>query len=126
MTAIYLWVNAAIYGIFAILCTVKASATSKSIGFLSLSNGGMAEYVTVYGGMELGLGLIFAWLAWQPALHRTGIVLALALYAPLVIFRWISVARYWPVQGLTLGTGALETTLLVLAVALWLVQRNAL
>ena len=125
MTALYLWVNAVIYGVFAILCTIRADATSKSIGFLSLNNGGMAEYVTVYGGMELGLGIIFAWLAYRPELHRTGIVLALALYAPLVIFRWISVARYGPVQALTLGTGALETTLLILAIALWLTQRNA-
>jgi len=122
MTALYLWVNAVIYGVFAILCTIRADATSKSIGFLSLNNGGMAEYVTVYGGMELGLGIIFAWLAYRPELHRTGIVLALALYAPLVIFRWISVARYAPVQALTLGTGALETTLLLLAIALWLTQ----
>ncbi len=125
MTAIYLWLNAAIYGIFAIVCTVRAAATSQSIGFTTLNNGGMAEYVTVYGGMELGLGIIFAWLAYRPELHRTGIVLALALYAPLVIFRWASVARYWPVQGLTLGTGALETTLLILAIALWFAQRNA-
>jgi hypothetical protein len=126
MAAIYLWLNAAIYSIFAVLCTVRATATSQSIGFTALNNGGMAEYVTVYGGMELGLGIIFAWLAYRPELHRTGIVLALALYAPLVIFRWISVARYWPVQGLTLGTGVLETTLLVLAVALWFAQRNAI
>lgn len=124
MTAIYLWVNAAIYGIFAIFCTVRASATSTSIGFVSLNNGGMAEFVTVYGGMELGLGLIFAWLAWRPELHRTGLILALALYAPLVIFRWISVAKYWPVQALTLGTGALETMLLLMAIALWMAQRH--
>jgi hypothetical protein len=43
-----------------------------------------------------------------------------------VIFRWISVARYWPVQSLTLGTGALETTMLIVAIALWLGQRHAL
>lgn len=126
MTALYLWLNAAIYAIFAILCTVRASASSKSIGFLTLNNSGMAEFVTVYGGLELGLGLIFAWLAYLPERHGTGVILALALYAPIVIFRWVSVARVWPVQALTLATGILETIMLVLAIALWLAQRNAL
>lgn len=125
MTALYLWANAVIYGVFAIICTVRAAATSKSIGFLTTTNGGMAEFITVYGGLELGLGFIFAWLAYRPELHRTGIVLALALYAPIVIFRWISVSRLWPVQGLTLGTGILETIMLALAAALWMAQRNA-
>lgn len=125
MTALYLWLNAAIYAIFAILCTVRAAATSKSIGYLTTSSGGMAEYITVYGGLELGLGLMFAWLAYRPELHRTGIILSLALYAPIVTFRWISVARLSPVAGLTIGTGILETTMLLLAVSLWLAQRNA-
>lgn len=124
MTALYLWVNAAIYAIFAVICTVRAEATSKSIGYLTTTNGGMAEFITVYGGLELGIGLIFAWLAYRPELHRTGIILALALYAPIVLFRWISVARLWPVEGMTIGTGILETTMLVLAIALWLTQRN--
>lgn len=125
MTAIYLWLNAAIYGVFAVLCTMRSAATSKSIGFLTTTNGGMAEYITVYGGLELGLGLMFAWLAYRPELQRTGVVLALALYAPIVLFRWISVARLWPVAGLTVGTGVLETVMLLLAVALWVAQRNA-
>jgi hypothetical protein len=83
MTARYLWVNAAIYAIFAALCTVRAGATSRSIGFVSLNNGGMAEYVTVYGGMELGLGLIFAWLAWGRS-----------CIAPASCWRWLYTHRW--------------------------------
>lgn len=124
MTALYLWLNAVIYVLFAILCTWRASATASNVGFLTLSAGGLAEFITVYGGLELGLGIFFAWLAHRPELHRTGLVLALALYVPIVIFRWISVARLAPVGRVTLGTGVLETVMLGLALALWFSQRH--
>lgn len=45
---------------------------------------------------------------------------ALALYLPIVVFRWATVARFWPVAGMTVGVGVLETVLLIGAAVLYL------
>ncbi len=125
MIAIYLWANALLYAMFAALCSLKLTATSQSMGFLSLDRGGRSEFLTVYGGMELGLALMFAWMAWRPALNRTGLAIALLIYAPIVAFRLIGWIRLWPVQRTTLATGLLEIALLVIGLILWFMLRPA-
>lgn len=125
MITLYLWANALLYVVFAALCSLRAAATSRSIGFLSLDQGGLTEYLTVYGGMEFGLGLMFAWMALRPGLHRVGLVVALMIYGPIVVFRWVNVIRLWPVPRITLGTGALEAALFVIALVLWWISRPA-
>ncbi|MEP6900024.1 MAG: DUF4345 domain-containing protein, partial [Rhodanobacter sp.] len=118
MIALYLWANALLYAIFAALCSLRLSVTSRSMGFLSLDRGGQSEYLTVYGGLQLGLALVFAWMAWRPELQRTGLAVALLVYAPIVAFRLIGWLRLWPVQRVTLATGMLEAALLLIALLL--------
>lgn len=125
MTGLYLWLNAALYATFAVWCSLLATQTSQSLGYTALNSSGRSEYLTVYGGLQLGLALFFAWVAYRPEMHRTGLVLALAIYLPLVIMRWMSIARYWPVERLTLGVGTLEFIMLVIAVWLWYQSRLA-
>lgn len=115
---IYLYANAALYLVFALWCTVAASTTAPNLGYIGLSNGGRSEYLVVYGGLQLGLAVIFWLLARDAAYWRLGVLIGIALYAPLVLYRIPTVAKYWPVGGLTLGTGVLEASMLI--VALWL------
>ncbi len=124
MISLYLWANALLYAVFAALCSLKLTATSRSMGFLSLDRGGQSEYLTVYGGLQLGLALVFAWMAWRPELQRTGLAVALLVYLPIVAFRVIGMARLWPVQRVTLGTGMLEIVLLMIGLVLWFVTRT--
>lgn len=126
MAAIYLWLNAALYTLFAILCTINLSGTSAALGYRSLNASGTSEYLTIYGGLQLGLAALFAWTAYHGELHRTGIVLAILFYLPIVAFRWISIARVWPVETMTIGVGVLEVAMLAGAVAIWWLQRGAL
>lgn len=119
MTSIYLYLNAAIYLVFSIWCSVAASGTSQALGFISLNPSGRAEYLTVYGGLQLGLAIIFGWTAWSGEL-RFGLVVALALYAPIVLWRIAGVSMNWPVANGTLYVAVLELTMLMAAIALWL------
>jgi hypothetical protein len=66
----------------------------------------------------------FAVMAASPQTHRAGMLFAVCLYAPIVIYRIITVARFWPVEMTTLWTGSLEATLLVVAIALLLLGRG--
>jgi len=119
MTAAYLWLNAALYALFGVLCAVNPRGTAKSLGYTLPTSSGLSEYLTVYGGLQFGLAAFFACVAMRDDLHHAGLVLAVALYVPIVLFRWISVTRLWPVERMTLYVGLLEASLLVMALLLW-------
>lgn len=109
----YLWVNAALYLLFAAWITLSPWKTSFNIGFETLSAGGKSEYLVVYGGMELGFSLFFALMALSEQHRRIGVVFALCLYVPIVLYRVVTVPLFWPVSSTTLVTGALELVLLI-------------
>lgn len=119
MTALYLYFNAALYAIFGLWCAVGLDRTSANLGYTALNNSGRSEYFTVYGGLQWGLGLIFLYLALKPELHRAGVVIAIALYAPIVLHRVISLLRFSPVERLTMVVAGLEIALLAAALLLW-------
>ena len=116
MVRFYLYFNAALYFLFALWCTIAPLDTSQQLGYSTLTPAGLSEYLVVYGGIELGLGVFFLYCARRET--RTGILFSLALYAPIVLFRWISIARLWPVSMATVTIGALETLLLLAALIL--------
>ena len=119
MAAIYLYFNAAIYAVFALWCALRPDATAANVGFTALSNGGKSEYLAVYGGLQWGLALIFLILAARPDLQRLGLLLSIALYAPIVLHRAIGLVRYAPGGAMTGALAAFEVLLLLAAVALW-------
>lgn len=118
MASVYLYFNAVLYGIFAFWCTIAPAQTAKAVGYDALSRSGESEYLVVYGGLQLGLAIFFFYCA-RAGEQRTGLILALAVYAPLVLYRIVTVARHWPVTPTTLGTGLLEIALLLGGLAAW-------
>ena len=118
MEAAYLWLNAALYAIFAVLCSARATVTARSLGYGSLTASGMSEYLTIYGGLQVGLAIAFALCAAREPMHRHGLMLAAALYAPVVAFRWFGILRNGPVWRLTWMVAGLETFLLLVSLAL--------
>ncbi len=112
----YLYLNAFLYLLFALWCTASPSSTALHIGYLALSSGGQSEYLVVYGGVQLGLAVLFYLLARHMAHVRLGISVALSLYIPVVIYRAVTVLNSWPVGSVTLGTGMIEVVLLAGAV----------
>lgn len=118
MVRSYLYFNAALYLVFAIWCTLDASGTAQQIGFTGRSAGGMSEFLVVYGGMELGFAAFFVYSVRRGG-ERFGLFFALATYAPIVTFRIVTVALYWPVGSTTLTVASLEAILLVWGTILW-------
>ncbi len=123
MIALYLWTNAVLYALLALWCTLMPANTSQSIGFIALSNSGQSEYAVIYGGMQFGFAFLFGWAALSGN-HRFGLIFSLAIYVPILLFRIISVARYWPVSATTLATGVLEVILTSAAILLWFSSRT--
>jgi hypothetical protein len=116
MIAAYLYLNAALYLIFAVWQTLSPWKTATALGFESLANSGRSEFLVIYGGLQLGLAAFFAWTAMSESTQRVGLIFALCLYAPLVLYRVVTVVKFWPVKGLTVGVGCLEASLLIAAI----------
>jgi hypothetical protein len=114
----YFYLNACLYLAFAVWCTAAPFATSSGLGYLRLSSGGRSEYLVIYGGLQLGVAAIYYLLARAPTAAQLGVMMSIALYAPIVVFRAVTVYSEWPVPTLTVATGCLES--LLLAGALWL------
>ena len=98
MTTAFLWINAALYLVFAVWCTVAPGKTAEAIGFAFAKGGARSEYLVVYGGMELGFAIFFALCALRPAWATAGLVFATCLYAALALYRVASLFFY---DGLT-------------------------
>lgn len=122
MVSLYLYANAALYAIFALWCTFAREKTAQSIGYLTRSNAGNSEYLTVYGGLQWGMAVMFATLAAHEAPASLALFISIGLYVPIVVYRWITVVRFSPVGGMVKGVAVLETALLLAAVALWLAR----
>lgn len=92
MTKAYLWFNSVLYIALGIWCTVSPEGTANSIGYV-LSNGSAhCEYLTVYGGLEIGLGVFFAICAIRRDLYFAGLVFGAASYGGIAVWRIVSVA----------------------------------
>ena len=116
----YLWTNAVLYAVFGLLCLLKPTPTAKSLGLGVLAPHGLVEYLTVYGGMQLGFAAFFAFGAARGgdgALWTLGF--ALCLYVPIVLVRWASLMTLpGPIPGTGWALAALEAALLVAGIAL--------
>jgi hypothetical protein len=118
MVGLYLWASAILYAGFGAWCTLAPERTARAAGYEVLSAGGRSEYLVVYGGLQFGLAICFAWLA-AHEMHRLGLGFALALTTPIVLFRAVTVVRNWPVGTTTVALAGLEFALLAAAVLCW-------
>jgi uncharacterized membrane protein len=107
--------------VFAVWCTLKASNTATSLGYVALNNSGRSEYLVIYGGLQAGLAVMFFLVARDAAFHKLGMLISVGVYAPIVLYRLLTIWKHSPVSTMTLAVGALEIVLLI--VALWLAIR---
>ncbi|MDJ0975648.1 MAG: DUF4345 family protein [Planctomycetota bacterium] len=87
MAVAFLWINAVMYLGFSVWCTVLPTKTAEAIGFAFSKASGKSEYVTIYGGLEMGLALFFLFTALSPSLRTAGLLFALVLYGCLALWR---------------------------------------
>jgi hypothetical protein len=120
MTIAYFWTNTVLYVVFAAWCTFAQTKSAAALGFLKLSPAGQTEYVVVYGGLQLALALLFGAAAMGVVTPRVGLMMSLAIYAPLVVYRAIAWLIHKPDSATALATAILEITLLTIAVFLYL------
>ena len=108
MTRIFLAIVGVAYLVLAAWCVFKPGQTSNSVGLTLQPGSGQSEYLVVYGGLQLGLGLFFLWPLWQSETERTVLVGCVLIHASLVLMRTISLAIYPGIQPTTYVLAVVE------------------
>lgn len=93
----YLLVVSLLYFGLAIWCSVSPATTSNKVGFDLRGGSGQSEFMTVYGGLEFGIALVFALSMFRDTTVNYGVLACVIIHASLVVFRSISLLIY---QGL--------------------------
>lgn len=120
MIAIYLWFNALMYLALGVWCSVLPDKTARSLGFAFTTPGARSEYITVYGGMEFGLGVFFLVCAASASWREAGLLLGLCMYAGLLLWRLYTFVAVSGITGFPRIALALEGALFFAALLLWL------
>lgn len=87
MPTFYLLFNAVLYLALGIWCSIDPEGTASSIGYALTNDSARSEYVTVYGGLEVGLAVFFALCAFLPEHRRGGLLFAVVTYASIAAWR---------------------------------------
>ena len=69
------------------MTAVLPAQTSKAIGFTLQSGAGQSKFMTVYGELQLALGIAFLWPLYRPAEVTFPLLLCLLIHGCLVTFR---------------------------------------
>ena len=119
MARIFLAVVGAIYILLAVWCMAQPEKTAGSVGFNLKPGSGQSEYFTVYGGMQLALGLLFLVPVVWPDMLSTTLLISLVFHGCLVLCRTISFALFSGVANPTWYFAASEWVLLLATLGFW-------
>ncbi|MEM8944536.1 MAG: DUF4345 family protein [Planctomycetota bacterium] len=122
MTKIFLTVLGIAYLALAGWCMSQPAKTAASIGFEFRSASGQSEYFTIYGGLQLGLGLIFLFPLVRPDSLAFALIASLLVHGGLILARGISLVLYSGISSMTWGFAVLELVLFLVSLLLWTKQ----
>lgn len=120
MLRAYLLVNAVLYILFAVWCTLAPEKTASFLGLTFRSGSGKSEFITVYGGLEFGVAVFFLVAALRPEFRSAGLLFAILFYGGLVLWRIPTLLVIAGVERQTYLFAAAEGLLLLSGLALWL------
>lgn len=119
MARTFLTVVGFAYLLLAAWCFAQPEKTSNAVGFELRPGSGQSEYMTVYGGLQLGLGLLFL-LPWlRPESLMFVLLASVLIHGSLLAARAMSLLLYSEVSTTTWSFAASELVLFVLSLLLW-------
>jgi hypothetical protein len=101
MTKLFLTAVGILYAYLAIWCSVKPAETSVLVGFDLRPGSGQSEFLSVYGGLEMGMACIFLWPLFRPKQLESSLLACLLIHGCLVLFRGVGFILYSDIQRMT-------------------------
>ncbi len=90
----FLAVVGVLYLLLAAWCALAPDRTSKTIGYELQPGTGQSEYLTIYGGLQLALGIAFLWPLYRPEDTSTVLLFCTAAHGFPALFRAISLFAF--------------------------------
>lgn len=115
LARIFLAIVGVAYLILAAWCAVAPQQTSRAVGFELSRGAGQSEFLTVYGGLEFGLGIVFLWPLVRSQDTGFALLACLIVHASLVTFRTASFLLYSDIGSSTYVLAAVEWLILLSA-----------
>lgn len=98
-----------VYVALAVWCSVALDQTAKAVGFTLTPGSGQSEFLVVYGGLELALGLAFLMPLFRKQIDpRPTLQLCALVHGCLVAFRSASFAMFAGIGSTTIWLAAGE------------------
>ena len=120
MARIFLATVGAAYLFLAGWCVLSPASTSKSVGFDLKPGSGQSEYLVIYGGLQLALGIVFLWPLYDRDAVTYSLLACVLVHGCIVLFRTLSFFLYSDLGKTTYALAAIEwVILLASAMILW-------
>jgi hypothetical protein len=115
----FLAIVGTLYAGLAAWCAVAPDSTSKTVGFDLRGGSGRSEFLTVYGGLELGIALVFLLPAILGRHTREAVIACLLIHACLVATRGVSFAMFEGISTSTYKLAVGEWVIFLASLAVW-------
>lgn len=119
MVRVFLTLTGLLYIGLGIWCAVDPAATSRKVGLQRQPGSGESEFLTVYGGLELGLGLMFLLPLVMPAWERGALAACVLIHAAVVAFRTAGFFLFTGIGPFTVRLAVAEWIILLVAAGVW-------
>ena len=103
----------------AIWCTLSPQNTSEKIGFQLKSGSGQSEFLVIYGGLELAMGVLFLLPLFRSDWLHYSLIACIVIHVCLVLFRTASYFMYDGITGTTNKLAIGEWVILLASIAVW-------
>lgn len=123
MAKAFLIFNGVLYIALGLWCTLLPMKTSSAIGFSLPNSSAKSEYLVVYGGLELAMGVFFLLCAFKANMTEAGLWFALLTYGCLMLYRWGTIIAFKDLSAFIYTIVVVETVMA--AAAGWLVWRES-
>lgn len=111
-----------LYLLSGLWCVANPEASSQFLG-MTLSEQGMAEFVAVYGGLQVGIAVAMLGSTFNPQFIPGALYFALLVSAGLFVFRLLGIALHGAYEGL-LMMAVLEGIFVVALLKSYLKRRD--
>ncbi len=118
MVRIFLAIIGMLYVALSLWCAALPEKTSSSIGFELRPGSGQSEFLTVYGGLQFALGVLFCWPMYRPTETWFPLLACCVVHGGLVLFRTIGFALYSGISSTTMFFAAIEWAIFVVSAVL--------
>lgn len=115
----YLTLVGLMYVALGIFCAVAPAKASATVGFTLNGGAGSSEFLTVYGGLEIGMGLAFLMPLWRRESTAYALHTCLLIHLALVVCRTIGFAIFSDIGAGTIKLAIGEWVILLLGIACW-------